>query len=324
MFLATSHPRRFRKSIITHGDYIHPVTLQEFVLTPADVALLGSETKRFIDNGNQCGFPDGHSDSALDNLGWWPGEFWVENEWLWGVVEASTDDVAERLRNGAIKFVSPRIAEDWIDAKRNRYRNVMRHICATPVPVIPGQGGFEVDLSAAIVLPTGLAIKKKEVKMQKIAAALGLDLSVSEDRIVEVLNAKLAAAEEKRRSLQTELDTLRKASADEFIDRISKEAAAIGVPIPREKLDKVRRLFEANLAADAKELGEAFLDVARAISMRPADAKPVPEPVDGRDTSVEQNRLFAEMMRRNGVEVLLSSDGRTVLSTKAIEQYQPA
>lgn len=142
------HSGRFVKDVLHEGVWVHPATKKEVVFDHARLDRLAEETARYIAAGNKVPFPDGHTTSALANLGEWPGPVFTHGPELLFVVEPKDKTALQKIRDGALDAVSVCIDFDITDSKGNHYPEVITHICATDYPVITEQREF-VELSKA-------------------------------------------------------------------------------------------------------------------------------------------------------------------------------
>lgn len=215
---------RFVKDILAVGKWIHPETKQEVEITKERLVKLAQNTERYRKNVDKqvLPFPDGHSFSAMNNLGEWPGPFIVHGDRLYGVVEPKGADVVERLTSKKIRSVSAMIKFGHSDSHGNLYDEVIVHVCATPYPVITGQGDF-VKLSAEcegeqeLFIPQELAgtsppghsnRTEGQMDLKKLAKALGLPEDTPAEKILEAAekaSQKLSAADQAAVKLAAEL-----------------------------------------------------------------------------------------------------------------------
>lgn len=231
---------RFKKDVLSVGKIRHPVTGVTHEYTE-DVARKAAEsTNRFIKNGNQVSFPDGHKGSAMSNLGWWAAEFSYDEarKQTMGVLETFDPVVADKIQKGQIARVSPLVLSFWMDAKENEYEHLMLHICATNDPVQPNQDKFFAALSMSLSLPNisvleCVVISEIPVKSpanghnkesrgkpmkEKLIAMLGIADGASESDILSALQSKITVPGDKapadrelfaeNRALQTKIAAL--------------------------------------------------------------------------------------------------------------------
>lgn len=186
---------KFAKDILIEGKYTHPSTGQLVDITVERMHKLAHNTAEYQRNGNKVPFPDGHTTESMKNLGDWDPTFIVQEGKLWGVVNPRAKGVEERLAAGAIDGVSAMIEFDVTDSKGRVYDEVITHICATDYPVIIGQkpfiplsrmGGADIPLFLSTEL-AGLAPEKGNSMLKKMALALGLAETATEEEILAAL-----------------------------------------------------------------------------------------------------------------------------------------
>ena len=144
---------KFAKDVLVDGAWHDQKTGRTVPITPARRRLLMEESNRYLANGNEIPFQDGHNLDATKTLGAWPGPFAVVGDRLFAVAQPKGDDVVEKVRTGKINRVSVVIRKEWTDPKGNFYPEVITSIDATPVPVVTGQRDF-VALSREAGIPS--------------------------------------------------------------------------------------------------------------------------------------------------------------------------
>lgn len=133
-------PCRFRKEVLRVWSGVDPKTGQKLSFDRLFLERLAKNTNRWIELGHKVPAPDGHTDSAMSNLGWWP-EYQVDGDTLFGIFEAADEGVASKIgtsiRDVSIFASGPEQASNGevLDA-------VILHCCLTPEPVLPGQANF--------------------------------------------------------------------------------------------------------------------------------------------------------------------------------------
>ena len=335
---------RFKKALFPVGLKLkHPLTGQRLELDSALTNIFIEDTSKFIRDGNQCAFPDGHSDSARSNMGWWTADFTREvnpadgKEWAFGIVDVLKASDAESVEKGTIKFVSPSFLSPFEDSQERKYRGVMYHICGTPRPVIPGQSGFErVELAIGNSKRTFSALTYeqddggKKMSLKNFAIKLGLDESADEAKILQAietlqvtpaqpdikLQASLDKANAEIEKLKAQEKSRAATEAETFMASIQADATAHGVPIPKEKMDRVKKYFDAGLSDEARDLGTSYRETALAQGKKPASTFKASTSVDGiedaKQRAVEENKSYKNMMERQGFHIQLSADGTAV------------
>jgi hypothetical protein len=114
------------------------------------------------------------------------------------------------MANGSMDAVSAFIEFDVTDSKGNKYPEVITHVCATPVPVITGQGRFvplssvsrdgQADTPVDHYVPLDFADPTHKetpmLDMSKLVAALSLDAQAKpEDVIAKALDTLKAGTD---------------------------------------------------------------------------------------------------------------------------------
>ncbi len=144
---------KFGKDVLVDGDWHDQKTGLTVPITPARRKLLQAESNRYLKNGNEIPFQDGHVGDASKTLGAWPGPFACLGDRLFAVAQPKGDDVVGKVRDGKINRVSVVIRKNHTDPKGNFYPEVITSIDATPFPVVTGQRDF-VALSRDAGIPT--------------------------------------------------------------------------------------------------------------------------------------------------------------------------
>lgn len=315
---------RFVKDVLAVGTWIHPATQQRVEITRDRLLKLAQNTERYRKNVDKqvLPFPDGHSLDAMDNLGEWPGPFFVHGDRLYGVVEPKGAEVVERLTSKKIRSVSAMIKGNCLDSKGNVYDEVIVHVCATNYPVITGQQDF-VQLSAdtkdqelyipmelAGTSPEGNRNKEGRMDLKAMAKALGLPEETPADKVLEAATkagqaaTKLSALETKATQEQTSLAAELKAQGFELKDgKIVKLAAASTTPSPTDDAEKAElktRLATLEKSQALSAIGSAKAQAEKFIS-------------EGRVPPAVRAELERVLSLAGKVEVLsLASDGNPV------------
>lgn len=132
----------YEKEVLRVGKWIHPSTGQSVEVSYARLHALASATNKYMRSSDgRLPFPDGHNFDAKKNLGWWTG-FRVHGDRLIGTVSVTDEEAARRIDDGSLLGVSAWIEKDVSDTRSNQYPEVMKHVCATPVPVVDGLADF--------------------------------------------------------------------------------------------------------------------------------------------------------------------------------------
>lgn len=247
---------RFLKDVIGVGEWVHPRTGQVIRMTKERLEKLAVNTEKYRKNVDKqiLPFPDGHSLDAMQNLGDWPGPFLLHGEKIYGVVEPKGADVVERLQSKKIRSVSAMIEFGRMDSKGNIYDEVITHVCATPYPVITGQGDF-IKLSAAEdsrdlyipqelagTSPEGNSNKEGRMDLKALAKALGLPEETPADKILAAAE-KAGQAVTKLSAAETQASTLTAGLKEHGLElkdgKVVKLAAASTTPSPTDDAEKV-------------------------------------------------------------------------------------
>ena len=157
----------------------------------------------------------------------------------------------------------------------------------------------------------------------KAAAMALLQSTIEERKAMKDLQAKLAAAEERAKAaearaaaIESQLASAREAEDKAYLESLKKRSAAAQKPIDASKLAKVEAHLKAGRRDMARELGDAFLEVAEAAGERKAgattEAAAAPPPED--DHQLACVRGEKALLERDGYTVHLSADGRSIKS----------
>lgn len=201
---------RWKKEVLRVWSGIDPNTGKKLAFSREDLELFARCTNRWIALGNEVWAPDGHTDEAMKNLGWWR-EFFVEGDVLFGHFEPALAEVAERLGT-AIKGVSVAIRGPVQHTDGEVFPAVILHCCLTPCPVLPGQSDF-VRLARETAMAddkkktdeTPDDKKKPDADMAEGAPALdlaatlkvllGLDAEVDDKAIIAAVRERVVGGE---------------------------------------------------------------------------------------------------------------------------------
>ena len=165
---ATSH-KRFRKRLLAATEYYHPLAKTKRRFTEQDIEAFAAETNRFIaETGSKPPFPDEHSTSARDNMGYWDSFATERDEatgllWLTAEVEVPHDEDARNVGK-TITQVSVHWELDYKMSNSKTYTHLIQHVGATDYPVAINQGTF-AELSAhKTPIPFYVPLVNKEQK----------------------------------------------------------------------------------------------------------------------------------------------------------------
>ncbi|MGH9462007.1 MAG: hypothetical protein ACRD1X_12360 [Vicinamibacteria bacterium] len=238
---------KFAKDVIKDGDWFHPVTERQVLVTPERRAELLANTERYLANGNKIPYRDGHRNDAKANMGYWTGPFIAYKDTLVGVVEPTDREAMAKMRDGSIADVSVVMEKDVVDSRGVKYPGeTITAIDATSFPVVTGQKRFlEFSREAQgrgedFLIPKDLAGMSPEgdthlsqegtMDPKKLALALGLP----EDTDAEKILSALAEREKERK------DALGKVKAAEGLSTVKPEdLKAAGLELKDGKLVKL-------------------------------------------------------------------------------------
>lgn len=330
--------RHYRKEILRAGEeWIHPATGQRVAFTAPELQAIAAESNRWAASQDQkVPFPDGHTFDAKSNLGFWRG-FSVEGDRLYGLVEAGDDQVAAAL-GGRIRDVSAWIESGMRDSKGNVYGPAIRHVCATPEPVIHSSNFVPVALSRdGVTVPVFVPARPEETTVKpKLISLLALAATATDDEIVAALEKRLAApaptpppaevtaltarataAETANVALSARLQALEadaakrdQAELDQEVGAVKALAASSGRPesfgAEREKL--VRNLWTKDRAAakDVLAFAKEAIGAPAQVGGTPVKPPAAPDATAEKKAATEQVVLA---LSRNGHRVETSPDG---------------
>jgi hypothetical protein len=164
---------------IRAGRYLHPAGQFELHVDGARLDNWAENFRRMRAAGIDVPVPVDHSSSARDNLGY-VIDVQREGDRLRLLHQLIGDDA---IRLAARNKVSLAIDPQFVDGHGNAFGDCVVHSSLTPVPVVPGQGGF-VPLSR----DAGGAIVKQAMVFHPIA-----DLSPLRDWHVNLLRQRVGA-----------------------------------------------------------------------------------------------------------------------------------
>lgn len=82
---------------------------------------------------------------------------------LWASIDVPDGDFARRLETGEIPYVSPKILPSFMDGTGRIWKNVIGHVCATPLPVDHTQKPFG-SAPAGELMPVALSLLDYQMK----------------------------------------------------------------------------------------------------------------------------------------------------------------
>jgi hypothetical protein len=172
---------KFLKDVAVVGNWLHPVTGQEIVMTRERINNLYNWTEKYRQNVDKkvIPFPDGHTFKASENLGDCE-QFFAQGDRLYAVVQPRGKDVEEKLASKKIRSVSPYIEFNVKDSFGNVYPEVITHVAATPYPVQTGQEDFIAmsakDEAFEFYIPEAIALSNGGSDVLKTHDALRKEL----------------------------------------------------------------------------------------------------------------------------------------------------
>ncbi len=186
---------KFRKPLINEGSFVHPGTKRPFSFDRQRMSELLLNFKQMQSRGVKVPLTrvhdfDGDSanvlgymnDLSIDDDGWLSGEFEIRG--------ADSIKLAQ-----TVDQVSVGLEKDFKDGLDNRYSEVIQHVAITPVPVIPGQGGFQIaasrDSQQFIVLHRGETNMLNKDEVSRISDLMGIELT--QENAIDKIESKLKA-----------------------------------------------------------------------------------------------------------------------------------
>lgn len=322
--------RLFRKEIVRTGEtWVHPSTGQIVAFTADDLRALAAESNAYAASQDfRVPFPDGHIFTAEANLGFWKA-FAVEGDRLVGTVEAGDDKVAEAL-GGRIRDVSAWIESGMKDSKGRTYGPAIRHVCATPEPVIRGSNFEPVALSREGVSIPVYVPTTKEKPMLKIVTALALAANANEDAVVEAvtaLSARATTAEAKVTALSAKVTALEadkvaheKAEIDGVIAGVTALATAAGKPDAWTADDQkaVRELWPTNRSAAQRMVALAKNAIGVPASGEATVVK-TPDKVALAQQAADRLEGSVKLARASGATIKKTAAGTFAVRTDGVE-----
>ena len=136
----TAPARRFEKELIRVGTWVHPTKGFTLEVTPRRMRDWLEAFRRMQAAGLKVPLPFGHSYDPRDNAGFLE-DLRLEGNRLVGVLAVVRPEDARRIGT-TIRDVSICINPDFVDARGNRYGEVIEHVALTNYPIVEGQADF--------------------------------------------------------------------------------------------------------------------------------------------------------------------------------------
>lgn len=274
--------QRFRKDIISVGEWVHPNTGEKISVTRERLARFAATFAAMKAAGVRVPVPSDHTESAEKNRGW-VEDMWVEGDRLYAELSLIGDDaIREASRNHVSIFLMGKLT----DGKGNEYDDAIAHVALTPTPVISGQDGF-IALSAGRVPVLSLAGANDMDYLKKVALALGITIGdgAKEDEVEKMVmdaiaklkdgGAAAATAAKEATEAKAALSTARTTIAELEAKLKPREIDPTVLKLSRKnrELELSRRVESGKLSqAAADKIKAAWIgdDKALALSMSPA------------------------------------------------------
>lgn len=173
--------RRYRKDLITAGEYVKSSTNQSFRWSAADLDARVATFNRMKAAGVKVPAPAGHTNDPEMNRGY-VVEMFREGDTLFGIFELVGDDAIALAGRSEVSIAE---MASFTDGKGNKYENAIVHVALVTDPVVPDQGGFVlIEASQNSKAESWESIRlaqESNMDWKKIAAALGLDAAALTD-----------------------------------------------------------------------------------------------------------------------------------------------
>lgn len=291
----------FRKDVLPVGRAITLPDGREINLSLDEARALCAATNAWILAGHDVPFPAGHSTDPRDNLGVWLARFEVADHVdpdtgaveprIFGAVEARDPEAARGIVNGTVTDVSVCLEHDVLAETGQTIPLLLTHVCATPVPVVGGQGPFarlsrrpETAPMAEAAAPPPAPAEAAAPSLANLAKLLGLgedaDLAaveaavkalVAEDeeapmpapmasRLARAVDSATAPLKAQLARLEAEAKGAREAVVDAEIKAVKVELARAGRPelLDADAEKDVRALYPTNPDLAKRLLGRAL------------------------------------------------------------------
>jgi len=262
----------YEKDLIYSGSFVHPSTGQKFTIDRDRIDRWVTAHQKMIQNGVKIPFGEGHRFDSASTYGYMVG-LRRDGDKAVGVFSIE-DDVAKKKVGKGIQEVSVQIYPEYMDGKGVKYGEVLRHVAATPYPVIPGQSNFVSLSEGEEVEIFQLSYNMEDDTMDELLKALGVENEA--DAV-----AKVASLSEENAGFKTKIESLEKK-----VNELSVEDEVI------EEDPKVKELSDKLEALQAERRKE-FLDLA----------------VDSGKLKPEQHELYLSLMVKDENAVRKLVDG---------------
>ena len=242
----------YEKDIIYTGSFIHPSTGQKFTVDHAKIDLWVAAHGKMMANGIKVPFGEGHRHASNQVYGYVTG-MRRDGDRMIGKFSIEDDEAKTKVGKG-IQEVSAFIHPEFMDGKGVKYGEVIRHVAATPYPVIPNQTNFvKLDEGEEIEI-FQLSFNMEDDPMEKLLEKLGVkDEKEAVEKVgslsteIEDLKAKLKLSEEEEKP-EGGGDDPKPKEGDEGEGNETPEFKALSAKF--EKLEGIRRKEFLDLAVE--------------------------------------------------------------------------
>ena len=267
----TGKPARFKKEVIRAGKWVDPRDPSKWY--KVDHNRLKGIEQNFRRNVKRVPVTLRHSKDPLKNVGWVEDIELTPEDRLYVYMDIPPESVAEKIRQGTIRDVSPGIDPYWIDPKTGEeVGEILDHVALTIDPHLIGMDEF-TELTKVLAEHTSLA-EKQMIEMERSPKM------ADEDKMTAVLDradsaiARLEKAvpgdggfadEEKRKAEMEKVSAEAKSHADavkvEFEAKMAKERADMEAKLSEERAgaDRLRADLALLLAERATRDEESLV-----------------------------------------------------------------
>ena len=222
----------YEKDLIYVGKFIHPSTGQKFSIDKPRIDQWISAFEKMKANGVSVPFADGHRHKARDVYGKMIG-MRRDGDRAVGIFSIEDEDAKKKMGKG-ITEVSVQIVPNFADGKGVQYGEVIRHVAATPYPIIPNQGNFiklsddeEIEIyQLSFTMEDGdmkELLKKLDVKDEKEAlekvASFGTEIEELKAKVTELSEKKPAKKPEEKKVVENKEES---AQVKELSEKLAK------------------------------------------------------------------------------------------------------
>lgn len=275
----------FNKDILRAGTFTHQGTGEKVSFTIADLKRLARNSNDRVKRvGQKCAFPDGHTNKATANLGHW-FDFHVDeaNAELRASVAVEDGPAAEKIGK-TITDVSVEIVSNYTESDGTHYDDVIRHVAATPIPVINKQKNFEPVALSLSAQGVSLFVEDIPVTFAELKKSLNLAADASEEEIVaavQALDVSAKTLESKVTEMSGQLDSLGKRldlAETKEIESELRESMKEG-KLTKAQFDTAKALLKVKgsvqLSSDGKTTEKPVADLVRDLIKNAAVGTPI-------------------------------------------------